>query len=348
MRSVERESFIKSFLLFFTLLEAILALLFLSLYRNAIQEYKQDLFKSMLLCSYTLDCDRFGYDFTPKKSQKSNDLTLSNTIYSIFPLPQSKKYDIKLSYPKKDYEADIQRIKRDKLTQFALLTLVLTLLSLLFTLYTLKPLRVALKLNDEFVKDILHDFNTPITSILLNINMFKEEHKENIFVKNISHSIDSLLLLQNNLKSFLTNSQKRNTTVNLYTLMSERVDFFRNIYPNILFELEGVKGAKIETDRDSLVRIVDNLLDNAAKYNKRGGEVTATIDKKGITIKDSGKGIKNPKAVFERYYKEQSRGIGLGLHIVKKLCDELDIGIYIESRIGVGTTVRLVFAKGGA
>jgi len=56
-----------------------------------------------------------------------------------------------------------------------------------------------------------------------------------------------------------------------------------------------------------------------------------------LIIEDTGKGIKNPKKVFERFYKEQERGIGIGLHIVKKLCDELGIAISLTSKVGEGS-----------
>ncbi len=60
-----------------------------------------------------------------------------------------------------------------------------------------------------------------------------------------------------------------------------------------------------------------------------------------LYIEDTGKGIKNPSKVFERFYKEQERGIGIGLHIVKKLCEELGIEITLQSEIGQGTSFFL-------
>ena len=53
--------------------------------------------------------------------------------------------------------------------------------------------------------------------------------------------------------------------------------------------------------------------------------------------------IKDIKKVFQRYYKEQERGIGLGLHIVEKLCNELNIGLAIESKVDHGTKITLSF-----
>jgi len=88
---------------------------------------------------------------------------------------------------------------------------------------------------------------------------------------------------------------------------------------------------------------LDNLLSNAAKYNKTNGSVTVTVRKTKVCIEDTGKGIENVEKVMHRYYKEQERELGLGLHIVQKLISELDIKMQIESQKGLGTTIELDF-----
>ena len=87
--------------------------------------------------------------------------------------------------------------------------------------------------------------------------------------------------------------------------------------------------------------MIDNILSNAFKYNKKNGSVDISYRNTVLEIKDTGKGIKNPKRVFDRFYKEQERGIGIGLHIVKKLCEELDVAITLSSKIEVGTLFEL-------
>jgi signal transduction histidine kinase len=96
-------------------------------------------------------------------------------------------------------------------------------------------------------------------------------------------------------------------------------------------------------EKKFFTRIVDNLLSNASKYNKQKGKVSVIFNErqKSLEIIDTGKGIKNPKRVFERFYKEHERGVGIGLHIVKKLCDELEIVIYLDTVLGEGTVVKL-------
>jgi signal transduction histidine kinase len=60
-------------------------------------------------------------------------------------------------------------------------------------------------------------------------------------------------------------------------------------------------------------------------------------------IRDNGKGIKNTAKIFDRFYKEHERGLGIGLHIVKKLCDTMHISIYVKSTLGSGSLFTLNF-----
>ena len=89
----------------------------------------------------------------------------------------------------------------------------------------------------------------------------------------------------------------------------------------------GDQDPTFEADRASLLRVVNNLLDNAIKFSPRGAAITVEAADEGdlvrISVKDEGPGIAamDLPRVFERFYKgEQSRassGVGLGLAIVK-------------------------------
>jgi len=299
----------------------------------------------MQVCSYTYECEQFNFDFAPKKSTKLYQLYHDKGLYSFFPVPKSEKFSIKIHYPQTSYQADIQKIRTLLWLKFSIVTLLLFILALFFTFYSLKPIRKALKLNDEFIRDILHDFNTPITSMLLNIKMFQKEKGDDANIKRVSHSIDTILLLQNNLKTFLHHSPTHSEHIDITRLLQERLNYIKNIYPKLEFHLNKHNDLHKTTHKDALIRILDNILSNAAKYNKHKGSVIATIQGETISIKDTGKGIKNIHKVQERYYKEQARGLGLGLHIVQKLSDELDIMINISSIVEVGTEVTLDFQK---
>ncbi len=125
--------------------------------------------------------------------------------------------------------------------------------------------------------------------------------------------------------------------------MEERLKNIQNIYPDLTYIYTKKNDLVKTTNHELLMRILDNILSNAAKYNKVHGEVKVTISNETVTVEDTGKGIKDVDKVLQRYYKEQDRGIGLGLHIVNKLCNELNIRMNIQSQINHGTKITLNF-----
>ncbi|MRJ01976.1 MAG: HAMP domain-containing histidine kinase [Epsilonproteobacteria bacterium] len=342
MNRSERESLFKNFIVFFTLLELMLTLIFFFFYTDKKKDIYELLLKRMQVCSYTLSCKDFDYDFYPKNSKAIINRLYSerDEIYALFPLPTSKKYYLKISYKRSQLQEDIEKLALNILTLFAFASLLIMFLSFILTLYTLKPIRQALQINQEFIKDILHDFNTPISAIVLNLEMLKKEC-QSPFIDRISQSVETILSLQENFRLFLKNIKSERSKVNINQLLKERIKCFSSTYPNLHFHFEERAKVTLFTQQDLFIRIIDNLLSNACKYNKKGGFVRVIVERHRVIIEDSGRGIKNSKRVFDRFYKESDRGIGIGLSIVKKLCDELDIKIEIESEVGKGTRVIL-------
>jgi len=290
-----------------------------------------------------MECKQFNYDFVDQNKSKLNELFEEDGLHSYFPIPKSEKYYMKISYLAQDYQTDLYEIKKSFWIKFIIAAFLLSVIALFFTFYSLNPIRKALKLNDEFIKDILHDFNTPITSMILNIKMFQEEKGEDPFIKRVSQGINSIMLLQNNLKCFLQHSPSQNTQVDIAKLVKKSLESMQDTYPKLTFLYEKNNDLVCLCNEDILIRIFDNILSNASKYNKPRGEVQVIISGTKVSIKDTGKGIKHVSKVMQRYYKEQDRGLGLGLHIVNKLIDELNIEMKIESEIGIGSNFILDF-----
>ncbi|MEE4271793.1 MAG: HAMP domain-containing sensor histidine kinase, partial [Thermoanaerobaculales bacterium] len=111
-------------------------------------------------------------------------------------------------------------------------------------------------------------------------------------------------------------------------------------------------------DRRGLYRILSNLVDNAVKYNRRGGwvEIWAEVREESVTIRvsDSGEGIPpgELRAVSQRFYRvDRARtpgqgGLGLGLAIVKHMVQYMGGKLDLRSREGVGTTVTITLPAG--
>jgi signal transduction histidine kinase len=170
--------------------------------------------------------------------------------------------------------------------------------------------------------------------------MLKTELKNNSKITRIENSVEKILNLQKNLKAYLKEHKFQNEEFYLDEIIMQSIELIEKNFPDIKYMVD-VKHIKLYTNKEAFVRILDNLISNASKYNKKNSSVKIYLKNDILHIQDFGKGIKNPSKVFERFYKEQERGIGIGLHIVKKLCNELNIKISLKSQINKGTTFYL-------
>jgi signal transduction histidine kinase len=332
-------------MIFFILLEVLLAINFWHEYQVKKLEMEEKIHVEMKLCAFTIQCDGLSTDFVDKeKDKEENILYKKGDFYSYFKIPTAEKYLMKVVYPQEKYQERVNNLEEKIQYKFLLYSLFATFVSFLFALYALTPLRKALHLNEEFVKDILHDFNTPISSMKINLSLFRREIGESEKINRLENNIESILSLQHNLEFFLKDIPTQLEQFSLHTVIQSRMTYFMTLYPDITY-ISDIDKIVLKSNKDAFIRILDNLLSNAGKYNKSKGKVTISLEDYTLIIADTGKGIKNPTKVFNRYYKEQDRGIGIGLHIVKKLCDELGISISIESNLQKGTSVFLDISK---
>ena len=347
LKRVEVESTGKSFLLFFTSLTLLMSVILYTSYTKEIDDLDEDLFTQMRLCSFDLKCEKFEFDFVKEEQDKLYQFYKNGEgVYALFTIPNTSEYFMKLLYPDEKYEYEIETIQEEYIYKYLFFLIILAFVSALFSWYALRPLRQALSLSDEFIKDILHDFNTPLSSLRINSSLIKTELPENKKIARIEQAVETILNLQGNLRSYIDDSPLQNETFDIKDLIEKRSSFFSENFPKINFE-HHLQSMQVYANVDAIIRILDNLISNAAKYNNKNGSVEISLDAttKILTIKDTGKGIKHPKKIFQRFYKEHDRGLGIGLHIVKKLCDSLGILIDVHSELGVGTTFTLDFHK---
>ena len=129
---------------------------------------------------------------------------------------------------------------------------------------------------------------------------------------------------------------------------------------SIIIDVTG-SDVKITADKQMLEELIYNLCDNAIRYNNPGGKVKVSVytrQNNGVTenvleVADNGIGIpkEHQDRIFERFYRvDKSRskstgGTGLGLAIVKHIvAKHHNAHIELESELGKGTTIRVVFA----
>ena len=219
----------------------------------------------------------------------------------------------------------------------------------------LKPMRDAIHLLDTFIKDTTHELNTPVSTIMTNIEMINKDNIKDKYLLKIINRIEigtktvsniyddlSFLILKNKIIS-------NNQNINLKKLIAQRVEYF-SILANvkkIQIKTKLDPNATLNIDEKKISKLIDNLLSNAIKYNKINGSIVITLDKNELTIKDTGKGIEqqNIDLMFERYarFDHVVGGFGIGLNIVKMICDEYNLDIKITSQVNKFTEVSITF-----
>lgn len=333
MKPVERESFLKSLLLYFLTIELLIVLLIHHSYREDALTLRQQLFLQMKNYSYSFEGEKFSLDFISKKSPDALLELHENPqeLYTIFPLQGNEWYNLKIYYPRSAFAAQTSGLLRDYALALAGLSFAVGLIALGFARYTLRPLRDALALTDRFIKDIIHDLNTPVSAILINTSMLPRGNKA---TERIEKSAQIISMLHRNLQEYQGGLPRQRATLRLDTLVQERSAFFRGLYPDLKVH-SAVEPTEISAHPDAIRRIIDNLLSNACKYNAADGEVSLTLFAHILRIENTvAHPIKSPEKLFDRFYKESERGIGIGLHIVKKLCDEEQINITVSQDNG--------------
>jgi len=304
------------------MIELFLLFIFYQYYKVEEEHIRTNIFLEMKNYSLSFDDDRFDIDIIPRKKQALYELSEDkDSLFILVPFQDSKEDLLKILYAKKGYIALLHALKQKLLIQFLLLTLIAVILSLLAAFYTLKPLRSALGLLEDFIKDIIHDLNTPLTSILINLKMVDGKSEE---IESIARSAKNISMLHQNLDSYLKEVTNTREKIHLKDIIDEQVKFFAPLYDYLEWKVE-VTDLVLYTDKNALTRIIYNLLSNACKYNTSKGNVTIKLENTILMLSNDSYGIKEPKKVFERFYKESERGLGIGLHIVENLCHELEI-----------------------
>ena len=218
----------------------------------------------------------------------------------------------------------------------------------------------------EFTANVSHELKTPLTSIsgyaeLIESGMAQGEQAKT-FAAEIHKSANRLLTLINDI---IRLSQM---DAPMPDLKFEPVDLAQ-IATNTFEQLEmsarkadvtlqlDAKPAMVEADRQMMDELLYNLCDNAIRYNVHGGSVKLEVrpirDKVIVCVQDTGIGIspENQEHVFERFYRvDKSRskatgGTGLGLAIVKHIAVKHNAQIELESELGRGTRISVIFER---
>ncbi len=139
--------------------------------------------------------------------------------------------------------------------------------------------------------------------------------------------------------------------LNISKLLNERVIYFRYmIEAKRLTLITNIKeGVYIKIDKNDAIRLIDNLISNAIKYNRQRGVIEVGLDRSSFWVRDGGIEIrrKDIKKLFERFKRANSSegGFGLGLSIVNAIVKEYNFHLKITSEVDIGTEVVVIWKK---
>ena len=259
-----------------------------------------------------------------------NFSVMQNAFMKYIPMNRNKSY-IQVFKSKKKFDQKLFYIKlKIILTQITLLFLF-ALLSYRLAKNALKPLQKSIATLDRFAKDLIHDLNTPVTSIKLNMNILEKNKalKDNSAFNRVRKSVQTISELHENLTILLQEETFQMQRTNLCELVKEIIHIQRQLYPTLSFQVDCDLFA-FKTNPDAMRQIMQNIISNACKYNTENGYIRIYTEAKNLHIQDGGKGIKEPTKIFDRAYSGE-KSSGIGLDIVKRLAEALAIKITVYS-----------------
>lgn len=188
---------------------------------------------------------------------------------------------------------------------------------------------------DFFLKKIVHEMNTPLGVITLNINSLEESIGK-------KEEFDAILASSKSLSSiyediyYLSKKEKRVLDVeeiNMMRYLSKRVSFFHELasVKDIFLDLHIDDDFDIKMNKYEFERIIDNTLSNAIKHSFEDTTVDIIIEDKKIKVQNFGHEIKSSDNIFKAFHQDDNeKGLGLGLNIIKEICEKYDISIKLN------------------
>ncbi|MGD9970118.1 MAG: sensor histidine kinase [Sulfuricurvum sp.] len=239
---------------------------------------------------------------------------------------------------------------------FGIIILILLLSVFFLNSFSVPFKRVNEKL-DEFIKESMHEMNTPLSIINVNVDLFNTMYESNKYLNRIKSATKSLATIYNDMDYLIKQNRidYKDEIIDFEPFVTERVEYFElicqlnNITLNLFVTTEGTQ---ILFNPTKLQRIVDNTLSNAIKFSHKNGTIDVYIDTDAegeitLAIQDYGQGIKHPEKITQPYYREHKHktGFGIGMSIVKSIIDKSDITLGIQSAHLQGSRFTYTFHR---
>lgn len=208
----------------------------------------------------------------------------------------------------------------------------------------------------NFTRNASHELRTPLAVLRSNLGLLQKQsdpetrektvERMNRTVRDMEALVETLLILARESESRLNWS-----SVVLNDLLADLLEQLSSTIgrPEVTTSLRANGLLEISAPERVLAIVFTNLLRNAFSYTEKG-RVQVLIDRNGVTVQDSGCGMSEAdlERMFEPFYRGHDRsneGYGLGLSIVRRLCDRFGWHLHADSELGAGTEIRVEFPQ---
>ena len=245
---------------------------------------------------------------------------------------------------------EISTLKKNILQVLALVSFFMVMIAWLLSKLFMKPVHQRVQQIERFINDVTHELNTPITSLSMATDQaLKLGECTKKTLNNISISTKQLYDIYRSL-TYLNFSNKKEVSepLDLKNTLEKSVAYYtplaeiKRISFNVMLE-----DTMFSMPEAQATLLFGNLIGNAIKYSSPKSTITIGLRENILSIKDEGIGIdeSKQKEIFEKFKRgtEYSGGFGVGLSIVKSICDEYGIEIVLDSRLEEGTEFTLTF-----
>ena len=217
----------------------------------------------------------------------------------------------------------------------------------------LKRMRAFMERESAFTADVSHELRTPLAIVQGVVELMQEDsHLDDKQQERIARMARANREMIDMTAALLLMAREQDSDepvmqqCDVWDVVSNAIDAYRHLVnENTRVELNCVHRIHVAAERTLLSIVVSNLIRNAFAYTP-SGSVTITLEQDCLTIADTGSGIRSEEIskVFDRHYKgEGSTGAGIGLSLVKRICERYNWKIEIRSDVGKGTSARLFF-----
>jgi signal transduction histidine kinase len=204
--------------------------------------------------------------------------------------------------------------------------------------------------NKQFIADMVHQIRTPLAVIMTNTSLIEMKTSTDVStnVRQINSSIGMLNNAYEDLSYLLSHDRivYKAIELNFTQFLQERLSFFENIAKDNNKSIKADLDASIiiHINDTELERVIDNNVANAIKYSDDGSVIQVILKSTQTAVVlrfvSVGKTIKDTKQLFDKNYTENNgakRSLGLGLNMVKNICEKNDITYHVNSQNNLNT-----------